>query len=476
MVHVRRLHALLFAVSLALGAAEAGQAETGPAATCEHAQAIVGAADYLLEQPEDAPRFWRDRFGSDAAYLKIHYGGLSYHETRSLIASLGQRERPPERLDELRLAHATTADRAAEIAEMQASEANPVLPRLGASGWRALVERDGGEWLVGEAVRWREANSHAGLVDATLAQLPSALAGVREDRITDLAARFARASFGYAAVDLLSMKANLSDAVAMLDRFPDAAERAYGVKRIVQIVAQRPDFEVSRQPSDIRAAVASMHWWHSFRPITRLVAQMPEAAILSTLYYHTGDLRIGTEVAEGLLRDFEQGRLDPHLAPDEAVATMIAGLDRIFGKDRREKQLGSFAFAQYAQGGSDQTAQDFANTAIARTVLAAYLNGNDGEPPTRPAGLDTAFDWETFLGVATELRASRLVSAQNQAIASLLLASADRPVDALEALQLASERESARSAAHELMLRLDRRCQRLYGHPLPFMQALYRFE
>ena len=449
-------------------------AQNGEGAQCESAPTIVATADFLLEENADTPRFWRDRFGSDAAYLKIHYADIGYDEARALLRSLSKRERPPERIDELRLAHASAADRVNDVAEIRRLHPDRVAILLGPSGLRATAEQNGPDWLFDEVLRRRGTNY--GYFGTALAELPNALAGIDEAQIKVLAGRFERAEAWYHALHLLALNADLSDAIALIDRHADHLYRRDLVAQITYSAVVRPDFEPSIQPVEIRAALASSIWLWALRHVYLVGARMPEATILEKVLSRTLDMRVGLWVAQGLLADFQARRLDPDAAPDDAIVAMIEGLDRIFGMEERAKLLAYFPFVQRAHGASTLTAQAFADMSIARAVLAAYLVGDGGEPPARPAALSAQFDWENMLEIATDLRASRLVSDEDQAVAAMLLTSARKPVEALQAIRLASDWKLARSLAHELMLRLDRSCSHRYGHPLPFLPALYRFE
>ena len=74
-------------IGMAISPAAAAQTEPG---ACAHTATILDAGDFLLAEPATFPNFWRDRFGDDAAYLKIRYGGLTYAEGTALLAGLGK--------------------------------------------------------------------------------------------------------------------------------------------------------------------------------------------------------------------------------------------------------------------------------------------------------------------------------------------------------------------------------------------------
>jgi hypothetical protein len=214
------------------------------------------------------------------------------------------------------------------------------------------------------------------------------------------------------------------------------------------------------QPAEVRAAISSSPWLWVARLISLTAAKMPEADILNRLLYNTGEARLGTWIAQGLLTDFQNGRLDPDAEPEDAVVVMVDGLDRIFGMEKRVKLLAAMPFIQRSHGASKLTAREFTDISIARAALADYLQ-DGGEMPQH---------------VAAALTASAAIDDKNRPLAAMLLASAGRPAEALEELRLAGDHQQARTVAHELMLRLDRQCSKYYGNPLPFLRGLYRFE
>lgn len=152
-----RRQAVLAVVAAIMGIAPiapAAGAQAQPGA-CAHTPAILDAGDFLLAEPATFPNFWRDRFGDDAAYLKIRYGGLAYAEGSALLAGLEKRSHPPLRIVELRLAYATTPDRAAMIAGMQplpkAQSIVPSLANLPGARWSPKMAATGcwANWRAG---------------------------------------------------------------------------------------------------------------------------------------------------------------------------------------------------------------------------------------------------------------------------------------------------------------------------------------
>ena len=88
----------------------------GDPAACRHAATIVDLARFVIDGPPDQPRFWHNRYGDDAAYLAIRYGGVSYQAASAMLQRLDDGGHRAPRIDELRLAFANQADNRALVA------------------------------------------------------------------------------------------------------------------------------------------------------------------------------------------------------------------------------------------------------------------------------------------------------------------------------------------------------------------------
>ncbi|RUW23231.1 MULTISPECIES: hypothetical protein [unclassified Mesorhizobium] len=260
-----RRQAVLAVVAAIMGIAPiapAAGAQAQPGA-CAHTPAILDAGDFLLAEPATFPNFWRDRFGDDAAYLKIRYGGLAYAEGSALLAGLEKRSHPPLRIVELRLAYATTPDRAAMIAGMQPlPKAQSIVPQLGQSAWRALVTEDGGDWLLGELARWQASDANNASVGA--AGIAQALADLDDEAKSRFAKRAEDAGIWRLALDVRAFEDNLADfvpSIAFRPRcFPKrtTARSSYAMRSTRPIFVLPSIFPNSRRKS--RRSTARMIW------------------------------------------------------------------------------------------------------------------------------------------------------------------------------------------------------------------------
>ncbi|RUW23230.1 hypothetical protein EN812_17570 [Mesorhizobium sp. M4B.F.Ca.ET.169.01.1.1] len=81
------------------------------------------------------------------------------------------------------------------------------------------------------------------------------------------------------------------------------------------------------------------------RTVGRLVAYAPQTAILLQVINYSGDLRVGTMVAEGLNARIAAKQLDPINNPDAVTAAMLDGLDYVLGRKDRESILAGFGIS-----------------------------------------------------------------------------------------------------------------------------------
>ncbi|MER9403874.1 hypothetical protein NKI36_07400 [Mesorhizobium caraganae] len=454
------------------------QTQPDKPSACNHAPTIVASADFLLAEPATFPNFWRDRFGDDAAYLKIHYGGLAYAEGSTLLADLEKRSLPPLRIAELRLAYAKTPDRAAMIAGMQPlPKAKSVVPQLGQSALRALVAEDGGDWLLGELARWRAADADQFDASRISVGLALGLADLDDDAKSRLAKRAEDAGIWPLALEMRAVKDDLSDYVAYLDRLPDAVRPDKGgrtgfIRKALNLANLRPSLDMSKQPAEVQALDGQNDMGSAIRSIGQLIAYVPQTAILLPLVNQTGNLSLGTTVAGAINAQIAAKHLDPVNNPDTVTAAMLDGIDYVLGRREREHNLRD-ALISEMQG---ETAESFLDRALARVMLAPFVLDNGAEPPRRPDLLTATFPWEQWVGLAGKLKSGEAIAPEDRIAAADLMIAADRPAEALALLKTAGDWKTAVRRSHELALRLDRRCADLLRPPMPVSQPLYRFE
>ncbi|BCG69933.1 hypothetical protein MesoLj113a_10910 [Mesorhizobium sp. 113-1-2] len=468
---MRRLAILVIIAIASMSSMAAAQTRQDKPGACSHAPAIMAAADFLLAEPAQFPNFWRDRYGDDAAYLKIRYGDLSHAEGSALLANLEKRSHPPQRIAELRLAYAKTADRAAMIAGMQPQpNAKSILPQLGLPALRVLVIEDGGDWLLGELGHLQTLDLYQAL-DAAKA-IADALSVLDDEAKSQFAQRAENAGVWPLALEMRAVKDDLSDYVAYLDKLPPHKGNRTGfIRNALYSADLRPSFDISKQPAEVQALDRQNGMGPAIRQIGRLIDYAPQAAILLPLVNQTGDLRLGTTVAAALNAQIAGKQLDPVNDPDAVTTAMLDGIDHVLGHRDREDNLRHALIFEMGE-----TAESFIDRALARSTLASFMQGNVAKPPPRPKLLTAALPWEQWVGLAGRLKAGEAIAPEDRIVAADLMIAADRPADALALLKTTGDWKTAVRRSHELALRLDRRCADLLRPPMPISRPLYRFE
>jgi hypothetical protein len=451
----------------------------GDLTACPDTPAILATADYLLAEFQTTKRFWHDLEGSDAAYAKIRYGDLRYAEAQQLLTALSLRQHRPLRIEELSLAHLTSAERTAALTSIDTA---PIVWGT-ASVWRALMVVDGGDWLFGELARWRE-TAPADLARAS-DQIAVSVADLGDEALGKLASRAEGLGLWRLASRLLARRSNLAELVALINRMPEYAfEETSGTIEEKRVTWLRTNLyssylgyaplDVSVQPPEVKA-ILEKPFQAAMMPFGPLIGHAPDTAVLMSLLNMTGEMRIASEVAQGLLLDIEAGRLDPVGAPDAVTTSMMERLDKVLGKKSREQLLASIP----PGGGSIFYHKDLADhfdRAVARHALAGFLRGEISAAPARPATLRSALDWDRWVKIAGDLLANRTIDEADRLIATDLLMAAGRPAAALDSLGLSASQEDARPRAWYLMHRLDRRCGDVFRRPLPVQEHVYRFD
>lgn len=472
---MRRL-AVLVIIAIASMSMAAAQTQQRKLSACNYAPIIMAAADFLLAEPATFPNFWRDRFGDDAAYLTIRYGDLTYAEGSALLASLEKRSHPPLRIVELRLAYATTPERAATMAGMQPlPNEKSIVSQLGQSALRALVTEDDGDWLLSELGRLQTSDPYQASEAAK--GIAQALSVIDDEAKSQLAKRAEDAGVWRLALEMRAAKDDLSDYVAYLDRLPpavrpDKSSRTGFIRRTLYSANLRPSFDISKQPAEVQVVDRQNGMGPALRSIGQLIAPAPQAAILLTLMNQTGDLRLGPTVAGTLNAQIAAKQLDPINNPDAVTAAMLNGIDYVLGHRERQDNLRHALISEML----GETAETFIDRALARVTLARFMQGNGAKPPPRPKQLTAAFPWEQWVGLAVKLKAGETISPEDRIVTAELMIAADRPSDALALLKTAGDWKTAVLRAHGLALALDRRCANLLQAPVPLSQPLYRFE
>lgn len=476
---MRRLLAFV-AVSAALSGPTFAQQEA-----CKEAPALLAAADLLLREPAEKPKFWRDRYGAGGAYLKMRYGGLDFLAGDALLSSLETRAKPPERGEELRLSHVRTDGRAARIPLIPPTARDGTnLPLLGPSVLRALVLEDGGDWLVGETKRWFDAQPDNPQRFSFAVSVARSVSDAGDDAKEALADKAEAAGVWNLAFAAHAVRDDLSDLVGLLDRAPAgalgnpagqdaAAFRENLIRFALTIADMRETFDITRQPAEVKTFDAKRQYGQAFRDMYRLTGQVPELHMLLTVLNQTGRIELATELTPALATALAEGKLDPR-QPAGVVAAMVDGLDRILGRATREGTLDSFDVTAGPSGFPPEKASAYADRMIARHALAPLVLGKAAKIDAPPA-LTKAFDWARWHRVAGSLSSGTPIDEIDRFVAADLLVGAARFDEAVAMIEQVGDVVAAQPSAYTLAVSLDRACLGAMKPATPLFDGIYRF-
>lgn len=448
--------------------------EKSPARTpgCIYGAEISKAADFLLTEPTTNTRFRRNLYATDAAYLKLHYGGMSYAAGLALLNDMLQADQPPARLDELRFAYVNDTDRLTLYDSLPVTEGTrKPIAVLGLAGWRAAIVAGDEDWLLARFAEWRAADPYEFKVE--FVPLAQSLLDVDDAVKLRIAQKAEKLGFSGFSVQLLTTLYDLQPLIAVLDRTKPKEigdQRARIVRSARWNSLSKPLFEIEKQPREIRE-VKFEPWIQS---IFEAIDAAPEAFVLYPLMNYTGDSRLGTVVAESILAGIAAGVVDPVADPDKSMAILIALLDQVFGSDERVQTL--MRVTSMGPGRPGQSANEVIDRALARYAMRPLLH--DPRQTTalpRPPALSEDFPWPQWSQIALTLREGKSIKAEEKLIAADLLAASG--LNGAAIATLASDGSlKARQQAYELMLSLDNRCARWFRYPISTSDPVYRFD
>ncbi|MCZ8315381.1 hypothetical protein [Phreatobacter sp.] len=433
---------------------------------CPHSADVMTASDYLLVDPQNAHRFWRDRQGTEAAYLLIRYGELPPAAALALTERLAARQRPPERIEELRLVVASPDRRLAALASPDAAQA--ALART-PSVQRALILD--GEWPRVFADLAGRATAPGGAM-AEIA-LGRALVDLDDGEKLRLATLAEASGLWQLAGTLLATRADLSPWLASLRRSPLAptgeADLAARFAPIWsgQLLPGRAQPQRAALPPELAAAVDRLG---ANRPagaadMDRVLALgfiAPSTLLLATAANQSGDPRLGSEVAAPLLAAIRSGRQSAADVDGLRTAILersvaVLGLDRartLFGGVSRQPDL-------WASGSALETLE----RSVARRALLAFARG-EGPAPARPPLLSPSFDWAGWRNAAEAIRAGQPAFDSYRGIEAELLHAMGRHGRALRLLRELGPGDENRQRAYGMLVTLDHMCGGLLSpHP-----------
>ncbi|PTM54896.1 hypothetical protein [Phreatobacter oligotrophus] len=467
---------LRLAQALLAGALLPATAALADPRSCAQSADVVTAADYLLVDPQNAHRFWRDRYGAEAAYLLVRYGELPPAAALSLVERLAARQRPPERIEELRLVLLPPDRRLSALASGDAA--------LSAAARSSSVQRAlilDGEWPRVFADIAARATAPGGTASEETA-LARALDDVDDLEKLRLAALAEASGLRDLAGTLLASRADLSPWLAHIRRGPQAptgeAELAalFAPIWFGRLVPGRAPPPRAALPADLAAAAdrleASRQPGSADLDRALALAQIaPATLMLANAINQSGDLRLAGEVAEPLLAAIRAGRqsaadVDGLRAMILERSVAVLGLDQaraVYGGVRRQPDM-------WTSGSALETLE----RSLARRALLAFAR-REGEAPARPQLLSPGFDWAGWRNAAEAIRAGEPAPDSYRGIEAELLHAMGRHGQALRLLRELGPYDENRQRAHGMLATLDQACTGLLS-PHPWLGTpVFRF-
>jgi hypothetical protein len=448
--------------------------------TCALTPDVVATADLLLVDPRNERRFWRDRFSADAAYLLIRYGELPEPAARALVDRLAARPKPPQRIEELRLAMLPPAERKPAYL---AARTTPVPGPGNLSVLRAFILDGEADWLFADVARAVAAGAPPQPVMALQVALARALADLDRDASAAVAAKAEAHGLWTLARDLAAMRGDMEAWLATVRRSPQPPADTRALASLFAPVWRgslmpgitRPARDTL--PADLAAAVDLLDanrpaGAEGFDMVLDLLGVAPAASILATAVNQTGEVRLVKEVVAPLLKGIRDRQIDPATDGDAIRALILAGTIHVLGPERARTLLASFP----GPGDSWPAANALVTLerSLTRRTLAAYVRG-EAPAPGRPPLLSADFDWSGWMNAASAIRRREPAPDSYRIVEAEVLFAAGRHAEALGVLRALGPTDEVRQQAYTMLVTLDQRCGGALWPQAPVFEPLYRF-
>ena len=431
---------------------------------CPQRETILSFSDIVLADGAGLPPAVTNKYGAEAAYLKIRYAGLGDEETRILLAAVLQRSPESQAANDLvsawylhRFGH--KALRGAAGAE----KFDEMMSGLRISGIRALL-LDGGEDLLTK----RFAAFPFIPLDTTVGAFTNA-GGVISASIVDQSDEFrekiVRTAEANGVPDIANYLAASENDLSAWDRFI-ARGSTKGSKL-------RPDFNANFA----RAMVGHPRVSGRSPDREQLHGNMigtafePEESFLEHIMYVEGGFKIGDLVGERLRQQIESGAIRRSGTMDAAWLFSYRAAVELAGRSALEDHLSRpYLGRRYVRTSDVFTVGDIIDRLLAVEALQPYLTGKADAMPPKPEDLSDKIDWPRWTEMATKVRdgaASPILAADLETfgiVTELLFAKGDQ--EALRAfVRQAPSGEARLSVVNDFAIRLDRACAAYLYHP-----------
>jgi hypothetical protein len=442
-------------IAVAAGAARAQE-------TCEQAPRIVDLAGAIIEGRADLSGLHQRRYGAEAVYLALHYGGMDEAAARARLEELAA-----DGVVEAREVLAVLVI-AREGVEAGLAVIDPDQVRAFAEATvpvrRAVLVADGGESyfrLMRAAEARPELAERVSLAIAGGGELVQLTADMPDEALAQVIAAAEADGRVLAAIKMAAGLADLSTFQALMERYADRPEvsefatfswleaNIFSLRHGAGPLA-RPDpaMQAERGAGDARTYAVFRAAWDS-----------GPAQFILTFLNQTGAEAEVAAVAQAYLTEVAAGRIDPVTDPDAAWMMQYAALGLVMDPSVVQATFGGFDFPPARLRHYAGTAANALDWMLAAEALGPVVLDEGAPQPERPAMMQAGFDWTLWTGLAAQLAAGPAGDLPPESLlpAIELLAEAGRwdEVEAVAGMLAPPERMAV---LRDMMQRLDRRC------------------
>ncbi|MFS8147696.1 hypothetical protein [Rhizobium sp. BR 249] len=432
---------------------------------CQQRETILAFSDIVLNGHDALPPAAVDKYGPEAAYLKIRYAGLGDEETRILLAAVLQRSPISQAADDLvsawylhRFGH--KAFRGAASAE----KFDEMMSGLRISGIRALL-LDGGEDLLTKrlaAFPFIPLDTTAGAFTKGGGVISASIV----DQSDEFKEKIVRTAEANGVPDIANYLAASENDLSAWGRFI-----ARGSTKGSKV---RPDFDANFARAMVghpRVSGKSPEQ-EQLQHIFIGMAFEPEESFLESVTVVDGEYKIGALVAQRLTQQIQSGAIQRSGTMDAGWLFGYRTAIDLAGRSQIETNLEKRAYYgnRYVRTSGAFTVRDVIDRLLAVEALQPYVTGKADAVPPRPEDLSNKINWPRWTEMATKVRddaISPILVADLETfgiVTELLFAKGDQ--EALRAfIRQAPSGEARLSVANDFAMRLDRACAAYLYHP-----------
>ncbi|MEZ5812048.1 MAG: caspase family protein [Rhizobiaceae bacterium] len=433
-----------------------------PTAACTHSDTILKFADYIIKNREAAGPFAKRRFGDIAAYLALRYANPSRAGGMELLRPL--LDANVTGVDDLAVAYALSSgdvDTALRLADPDPLRA---FAKIGVSGWRAIILKDGGRTFLDLIERSNKADPpdpHFSAVYNRGLTVAYRIVDQSDDFKTGFATLAEQQGELLLAASVLATGSDLEAYRSFLRRHQDdkllndlMAPRELAKYGLTMFHDAGPQFD-DADDEETRNLRRQLY------KVTLAAFKGGDRDFLNIYVNQTGLLAKAEEIADGYLTEVASRNINPDRYPEEAWMFLYRRIVESVGRAEAEKQLGSFTFStdRHYTG----SVVDVIKWPIAVKALTPYLLWLKTDLPARPGLLGAEFPWQEWTRIAEEIRSNRfdpkaVANEQSARIAIELLFVTSRFDSLFSHVNASFDMRNRLSIYRDLMIRLDRRC------------------